>query len=84
MLLHLLVDTYIKSSPMSKTLVQNVGDSVKLNCSSSGPPLPKVQWVKDGNVISAEGYNVTDLTVSKFTIPSFKPSDTGFYTLFFI
>ena len=39
------------SSPPSKIQIQNVGDTVKLNCSAGGSPLPKVTWFKDGQRI---------------------------------
>ena len=68
------------SSPPSEMLVQKVSDNVKLNCSSSGSPLPKVKWLKNGKVISKAGYSAMDLTMSELIIPSFKPSDTGLYT----
>ena len=67
------------SSPPSEMLVQKVSDYVKLNCSSSGSPLPKVKWLKDGKVISEAGYSAVDLTMSELIISSFKPSDTGLY-----
>lgn len=74
------MNPYIISSPPSDILVQEVGNYVELNCSSSGSPLPKVQWLKDGKVISEAGYNAMDLTMSKLIIPSFKPSDMGLYS----
>ncbi|KAL9953970.1 hypothetical protein ACROYT_G041454 [Oculina patagonica] len=74
------VNPYIISSPSSEILVQKVGDYVKLNCSSSGSPLPKAQWLKDGKVFSEAGYNTIDLTMSELIIPSFKPRDMGLYT----
>ena len=70
----------IISRPPSDILVQDVGDTIKLNCSATGSPWPKVKWLKDGRVISEAGYNIQDLTMSEFIIPSFKPSDVGLYT----
>ena len=70
----------IISSPPSEMLVQEVGDYITINCSANGSPLPEVKWLKDGRVISESGYNVQDLTMSKFIITSFKPSDIGLYT----
>ena len=71
------------SSPLSEIQVQKVGDSVTLNCSSRGLPLPKVKWLKDGSIISMEGHNENNLVKSEVVIHRFKPSDAGFYTCLF-
>ena len=79
-----LVNPYIVSSPASEIQVQNVGDTVKLNCSADGSPLPKVTWFKDGqHVISTSVHDRSDLTTSEVVIHRFKPSDTGVYTCLF-
>ena len=68
------------SSPPSEIQVSNVGDSVKLNCSARGSPLPKVKWFKDGRlVISKAKHGGSDLLTSEFVIHHFKPSDAGIY-----
>lgn len=68
------------SSPSYEIQVQNVGDTVKLNCSARGLPLPKVKWFKDGRlVISKAKHDVTDVIKSEFVIHRFKPSDAGIY-----
>ena len=68
------------SSPPSEIQVANVGDSVKLNCSARGSPLPKVKWFKDGRrVISMAMHDGKDLVTSEFVIHRFKPSDAGIY-----
>lgn len=68
------------SSPSNEIQVQNVGDTVKLNCSARGLPLPKVKWFKDGRlVISKAKHDVTDVIKSEFVIHRFKPSDAGIY-----
>ena len=71
------------SSPLGDIQVQNVGDSVKFNCSDRGFPLPKVKWFKDGSIISTEGHNENDLVKSEVVIHRFKPSDAGIYTCLF-
>lgn len=71
------------SSSLRQMQVQNVGDSVKLNCSAGGLPLPKVKWFKDGSLISSAAQEDNNLIKSEFVIHSFKPSDAGIYTCLF-
>jgi len=77
------VEPYIVSSPLREIQVQNVGDSVKLNCSAGGLPLPKVKWFKDGSLISSATQGDNNLIKSEFVIHRFKPSDAGIYTCLF-
>ena len=82
--LFLKVNPYMVSSPPSEIQVSNVGDSVKLNCSARGSPLPKVKWLKDGRrVISTAVHNEKDSIDSELVIHRFKPSDAGTYTCLF-
>ena len=72
------------SSPPSEIQVQNVGDTVKLNCSAGGSPLPKVACFKDGRRIISRAVNDgSDLIKTEFVIHRFKPIDTGIYTCLF-
>ena len=71
------------SSSLGENQVQNVGDSVTLNCLARGLPVPKVKWFKDGSIISMEGHNENDLVKSEVVIHRFKPSDAGIYTCLF-
>ena len=71
------------SSPPSKIQVQNIGDSVRLICSARGLPLPKVKWLKNGDIISMAAQEENDLIKSEFVIVRFKPSDAGIYTCLF-
>lgn len=72
------------SSPSSQIQVQNVGDSVKLNCSARGSPLPKVKWFKDGRRVIFKAKNdVTDIIETEFVLHRFKPSDAGIYKCLF-
>lgn len=78
------MNPYIVSSPPSEIQVQNVGDSVKLNCSASGSPLPDVKWFKDkNNVIPMASNEGKDSIRSEVVILRFKPSDAGNYTCVF-
>ncbi|XP_078383091.1 uncharacterized protein LOC144665680 isoform X1 [Oculina patagonica] len=78
------VNPYIVSSPPSEIQVPNVGDSVRLNCSARGLPLPKVKWFKDGrHVSSMEVQDGNDLLKSEYVIHRFEPNDTGIYTCLF-
>ena len=79
-----LVNPYIVSSHPSEIQVQNVGDTVKLNCSAGGTPLPKVRWFKnEKRVISAAVHVGNDLIKTELVIHSFGPSDAGIYTCVF-
>ena len=71
------------SSPPSVNQVQNVGDTVRLNCSAGGSPLPKVRWFKDGQRIVSIGVHENDVIKSELVIHHFKPSDAGMYTCVF-
>lgn len=74
----------IVSSPSNEIQVQNVGDAVRLNCSASGMPLPKVEWYKDGRLVPFKAkHYVTDAIKSEFVIHRFKSSDAGIYKCLF-
>ncbi|KAL9961634.1 hypothetical protein ACROYT_G030617 [Oculina patagonica] len=78
------VNPYIVSSPPSEIQVPNVGDSVKLNCSARGLPIPKAKWFKDGQlIISDTMHGGKDLVKSEFVINHFKPVNAGTYTCLF-
>ena len=78
------MNPYIVSSPPSEIQVQNVGDTVRLNCSAGGSPLPKVTWLKDRRrIISRVVNDGNDLIKSEIVIHSFRPSDAGIYTCLF-
>ena len=78
------MNPFIVSRPTSKIQVQSVGDSLKINCSARGSPLPKVKWFKDGRrVISKEKDDGKDLITSELDIQKFKPSDSGTYACLF-
>ena len=75
---------YIVSSPRNEIQVQNVGDTVRLNCSAGGSPLPKVSWLKEGRrIIPTSVSDGNDLIKTELVIPRFRPSDAGMYTCLF-
>ena len=72
------------SSPPSEIKVQHVGDTVKLNCSAGGSPLPKVTWFKNGRrVFSRAANDGNGLVKSEMVVHRFKPSDSGIYSCLF-
>ena len=78
------MNPYIVSSPPSQIQVQNVGDTVKLNCSARGSPLPKVKWFKDKNNITPMAtQEEKDSITSEILIARFKPNNTGKYSCVF-
>ena len=78
------MNPYIVSSPPNEIQVQHVGDTVKLNCSAGGSPLPKVTWFKNGrSVFSRAAGDGNGLIRSEMVIHRFKPSDSGTYICFF-
>ena len=78
------MNPYIVSSPPREIQVQNIGDSVKLNCSARGSPLPKVKWLKDkNNVIPMATQDDKDSVRSEIHIARFKPNDSGNYSCVF-
>ena len=72
------------SRPPSEIKVRHVGDTVTLNCSAGGSPLPKVMWFKGGRRINFRVMNDgINLISSEVVIPRFKPSDSGNYSCLF-
>ena len=78
------MNPYIVSSPPSQIQVQNVGDTIKLNCSARGSPLPKVKWFRDKNNITLMATHAEkDSITSEILIARFKPNNTGNYSCVF-
>ena len=72
------MNPFIVSSPPTEIPVQNVGDTVRLNCSAGGSPLPKVTWLKDRRRIISRGMkDGNDLINTDLVIPRFRPTDAG-------
>ena len=73
----------VSSSP-DEIKVRHVGDTVTLNCSAGGSPLPKVMWFKRGRRINFRVMNDgINLISSEVVIHGFKPSDSGNYSCVF-
>ena len=70
------MNPYIVSSPPNEIQVQHVSDTVKLNCSARGSPLPKITWFKDvPRVFSRTVGDGKGLIKSEMVIHHLKPSD---------
>lgn len=71
-------------SPPNEINVQNVGDTVKLNCSAGGAPLPRVKWLRDGKrVYSTAVFHEHNLITSELVILGFQPGDVAIYKCIF-
>ena len=78
------MNPYIVSRPANEIQMQKLGDTVRLNCSAGGSPLPKIMWLKDGRIVhSLVVHGGIFLTKSELTINHFKPTDAGMYTSLF-
>ena len=79
------MNPFIVSSPPGDIQVPNVGDSVKLNCSARGSPVPSVKWFKNGRRVSSTMamHDGKDLIKSEFVIQHFKPGDAAAYKCLF-
>ena len=58
------MNPYIVSRPANEIQVQKLGDTVRLNCSAGGSPLPKIIWLTDGRIVHSlvEHYNEKNAT----------------------
>ena len=71
-------------SPPNEIYVQNVGDTVKLNCSAGGAPLPRVKWLRDGKrVYSTAVFHEHNLITSELVIHGFQQRDVAIYKCIF-
>lgn len=66
----------LNASPSSNTVVLEEGNSLDLNCSTTGCPDPNVTWTKEG-VSSHLGTRIEGLLMQRFT--SLTKSDIGTY-----
>ena len=56
-----LVNPNMVFSPPNEIYFQNVGDTVKLNCSAGGAPLPRVKWLGMENVFILQRYFISTI-----------------------
>ena len=71
-------------SPPNEIYVQNVGDTVKLNCSAGGAPLPRVKWLRDGKrVYSTAVFHEHNRIRSELVIRGFQPRNAAIYKCIF-
>ena len=66
-------------SPPNEIYVQNVGDTVKLNCSAGGAPLPRVKWLRDGKRVYSAVFHEHNLITSELIIHGFQQRDVAIY-----
>ena len=80
----LLVNPNMVFSPPNEIYVQNVGDTVKLNCSAGGAPLPRVKWLRNGKrVYSTAVFHEHNLITSELVIRGFQPRNVAIYKCIF-
>ena len=68
------------SKPPASFKVSNIGASIRVNCSATGSPLPKILWYKDNVSLPVFNNVTTDEVTSELVIGQFKPSDQATYT----
>ncbi|XP_068747696.1 uncharacterized protein [Montipora capricornis] len=68
------------SKPATLITVPNIRDSVRVNCSAKGLPLPQITWYKDNVIINSTTNITTDQVTSEYEISQFEPSDQATYT----
>ena len=74
----------ITAAPPPFVTVTRVHDTVRLQCAALGSPVPTLEWLKDGVVISTNTTsNTAEEARGELVIPNFGPSDQGIYTCFF-
>ncbi|CAF1534445.1 unnamed protein product [Adineta steineri] len=59
-------------------VIQPEGTTVRLKCLASGKPLPEIRWKKNGKILSADEYGITQSQI--LIIKNLRQSDTGSYT----
>ncbi|XP_068679579.1 uncharacterized protein [Montipora foliosa] len=67
------------SKPATLITVSNIRDSVRVNCSAKGSPLPQITWYKDNVIINSTTNITTDQVTSEYGISQFEPSDQATY-----
>ena len=54
--------------------------TIRVNCSATGSPLPKIRWYKNNVSLPVFNNVTTDEVTSELVIGQFKPSDQATYT----
>lgn len=65
--------------PMRSEVAVSIGDSVVLQCLSSGAPMPSITWFKDGNIVVHSGHVVFAMSGQYLVIPEAEEDDSGSY-----
>ncbi|XP_068747694.1 uncharacterized protein [Montipora capricornis] len=67
------------STPPTSITVRNIGQTIRLNCSAKGSPLPHITWYKDNVILNVTDNVTKDEVISEFEISQFQPSDQATY-----
>lgn len=65
--------------PMRSEVAVSIGDSVVLQCLSSGAPMPSITWFKDGSIVVHSGHVVFAMSGQYLVIPEAEEEDSGSY-----
>lgn len=65
--------------PMRSEVTVSIGDSVVLQCLSSGAPMPFITWFKDGNIVVSSGHVVFAMSGQYLVIAEAEEEDSGSY-----
>ena len=57
-----------------------IRESVRVNCSATGAPLPKITWYKNNVTIPTINHANAKEVISELVIDQFQPSDQATYT----
>ncbi|CAH3160376.1 unnamed protein product [Porites lobata] len=68
------------SKPPASFKVSSIGALIRVNCSATGSPLPKILWYKNNVSLPVFNNVTTDEVTSELVIGQFKPSDQATYT----
>ena len=63
----------------SSISVSSIRESLRVNCSAKGSPLPSVTWYKNGVTMHVINNVTKDEFTSELVIPEFQPADQATY-----
>ena len=66
--------------PPDEINASGIRESVRVNCSATGAPLPKITWYKNNVTIPSTYYADTAEVTVELVIDQFQPSDQATYT----